>query len=108
MSVDLRRWVPVGGRERPLVTEINGKLMARRSWHYLHRSPCPTTPPSSSTAAIPRAGAWRVKAREATASRLGLDRADPAETIDQRGGLPYRLRKLRICSRSRLFVGHVK
>jgi hypothetical protein len=53
---DLRSGVSVSDRDRPLLTGVNGTLMARRSVvrAALFGVPC-SSPPSSSIAAIPRA-----------------------------------------------------
>jgi hypothetical protein len=54
---DLRRGVSMSDRQRPLVTGVNGTLMARRTVvRPALMSPCPAPPPSSSIAAIPPDG----------------------------------------------------
>jgi hypothetical protein len=73
-----------------------GCLTTRRSWPACIDHPSPAPPPSSSTAAIPLACGRRVKAREATAQRFGLDTEDSAETIEQRGGRQHQLGRLRL------------
>ncbi len=86
MTPDLRGGVSASDRERPLVTGVNGPLMAWRPSARLAGSFVPCSTPSSSIAAVPRA----VTAVSGLAKRprgaLGLDAADPAETIEQRGG----------------------
>jgi len=75
----------VSDRERPVFTEVNGTLMARRSWPDPHRSPVAYSSPVLLDRCHPSSRGRRVKAREATAQRLGLDTEDSAETIVRRG-----------------------
>ena len=84
---DLRGGVSASDRERPLVTGVNGPLMARRTAVRPALMAVPCSSPSSSIAAIPRA--WLpCQGSRSDRVRLGLDTADSAETIEQRGGRP--------------------
>ncbi len=91
MSPDLRGGLAVSVRDRPLVTGVNGTLMARR--HLVRPAPisvpCPS--PLLLDSCHPSGRGRRVKAREATAKRLGFDTVDSAETIEQRGGRHHQL-----------------
>ena len=82
---DLRRGGSVIDRETPFVTGVNGTLMARRSCARPALTPPRLAPPVPSIACHPSDRGRRVKAREATAQRLGFDSADAAEAIVQRG-----------------------
>ena len=74
-------------RERPLVTGVNGPLMARRT----AVRPALMAVPWSSLVLLdschPSGRGRRVKAREATACGLALTRRHSAETIEQRAAL---------------------
>jgi len=76
----------VSDRERPVFTGVNGTLMARPSWPDSHRSPVACSSPILLDRCHPSGRGRCVKAREATAQRLGLDSVDSAEIIVQRGG----------------------
>src|SRR5690349_13321976 len=82
---DLRGGVSASDRERPLVTGVNGPLMARRTAVRPALKAASWSSPSSSIAAVPRAVA--AVSRLAKRPRAAwLDTADSAETIEQRGG----------------------
>ena len=90
---DLRGGVSGIDHERPLVTEDNGPLMARRIAVRPTPLTAPSSSPSSSIAAIlgPRPPCQGSRSDRV---RLGLDSAGSAETIERRGGCHYHLGSL--------------
>src|SRR5579862_7878576 len=87
MRPDLRREVSANDREEPLVTGVNGTLMARRTVTGLHRSPCPAPPPSSSIAATPRAVAAVSRLAKRPHSGLALTwQTRPRQSSSEEGG----------------------
>jgi hypothetical protein len=82
MRPDLRGGVSASDRERPLVTGVNGTLMARRTAVRPALMAAPWPAPVLLDSCPPSGRGRPVKAREVTACGL----ADSAETIEQRGG----------------------
>ena len=83
---DLRVGVSASDRERPPVTGVNGTLMARRT------AVRPALMAASWSSPVlldscPSLGSWPLcQGSRSDRVRLGLDTADSAETIGQRGG----------------------
>ena len=71
---DLRREVSASDRERPLVTGVNGPLMARRTAVRSGLMAVPWSSPVLLDSCRPSGRGRRVKAREATACGLALTR----------------------------------
>jgi hypothetical protein len=87
---DLRSRVSASDRERPPVTGVNGTLMARRIVVRPAQWPRPGPSPSSSIAAA--LGPWPLcQGSRSDRVRHGLDTADSAEIIEQRGGRHHQL-----------------
>jgi hypothetical protein len=106
---DLRGGVSVSDRERPLVTGVNGPLMARRT----AVRPAPLAAPWSSPVLLDSCrplGPWpSCQGSRSDRVRLGLDATDSVETIEQRGGRYRQLGRLqlRCCHEARTEVSGV-